>query len=108
MKGLTREGTLAELETLGKEIAWSANPSNYPFERRDRAKEYDNMLYETRRVYAAIRDGADAEETLIRLQQHIPTGVERNRLNLLITAQHGFGNGNCRAVVNDRIVFVKE
>ena len=106
MKILTREGTLKELEEVGKKIALSANPQHYSHEDRGRAKNHIKPLEECRKAYKAIRDGSNIKLALRTLIHHVH-GIEENRLRLILKASTtGFNKDHNWEVKNNQITFV--
>ena len=77
---------LKEIEEIGKGVAFNATPSNWPHEKRERAKGYENSLFALRLLYRRIKDSENKSDWVVAFRKAfviVNTGIERNKLDRL-------------------------
>jgi len=84
-----RKAVLHNLADLGKDLKLRSNPNYWSFEKQHWSKPYVRQTESCRKVWSWINAGYDMMKALEWLKKEIPSGIESNRVSLLITQVKG-------------------
>ena len=105
---LSTQGILKAVENIGQDMRAMSQPNYWKSYRNENARRHWVPLVETRKAYAAIRDGGDPSTILENLVDVFPNNAHREMIRMIIRAINDDLEGTYYVIRDGNLVTIYE